>query len=202
MAQYRVEHDSMGDVKVPVDALWGAQTQRAVDNFPISGRPVNERVIRALAMVKAESARVNAGLADVPNIDRRIGRAIADAADEIAAGAHLDQFPIDAFQTGSGTSSNMNANEVIARMATTRLGDGAAVHPNDHVNASQSSNDVFPSAVHLAAAIAVVDELVPAAEKLVRALRKKQREFAHVVKAGRTHLMDATPVTLGQEFGG
>jgi len=145
---------------------------------------------------------VNAGLADVPNIDRRIGRAIADAADEIAAGAHLDQFPIDAFQTGSGTSSNMNANEVIARMATTRLGDGAAVHPNDHVNASQSSNDVFPSAVHLAAAIAVVDELVPAAEKLVRALRKKQREFAHVVKAGRTHLMDATPVTLGQEFGG
>jgi fumarate hydratase class II len=202
MAQHRVEHDSMGDVKVPVDALWGAQTQRAVDNFPISGRPVNERVIRALAMVKAESARVNAGLADVPNIDRRIGRAIADAADEIAAGAHLDQFPIDAFQTGSGTSSNMNANEVIARMATTRLGDGAAVHPNDHVNASQSSNDVFPSAVHLAAAIAVVDELVPAAEKLVRALRKKQREFAHVVKAGRTHLMDATPVTLGQEFGG
>jgi fumarate hydratase, class II len=202
MAQHRVEHDSMGDVKVPVGALWGAQTQRAVDNFPISGRPVSDRVIRALALVKAESARVNATLADVPNIDRRIGGAIADAADEIAAGAHLDQFPIDAFQTGSGTSSNMNANEVIARMAGTHLGDGAAVHPNDHVNASQSSNDVFPSAVHLAAAIAVVDELVPAAEKLVRALRKKQREFAHVVKAGRTHLMDATPVTLGQEFGG
>jgi fumarate hydratase class II len=202
MAQHRVEHDSMGDVRVPADALWGAQTQRAVDNFPISGIPVNERVIRALAMIKAETARVNAGLADVPNIDRRMANAIAAAADEIAAGAHLEQFPIDAFQTGSGTSSNMNANEVIARMASTRLGDETAVHPNDHVNASQSSNDVFPSAVHLAAAIAVVDELVPAAAKLVRALRKKQREFAHVVKAGRTHLMDATPVTLGQEFGG
>jgi fumarate hydratase class II len=202
MAQYRVEHDSMGDVKVPVDALWGAQTQRAVDNFPISGIPVNERVIRALALVKAEAARVNAGLAEVPNVDRRIANAIAAAADDIAAGAHLDQFPIDAFQTGSGTSSNMNANEVIAGMASTRLGPDAHVHPNDHVNASQSSNDVFPSAVHLAAAMAIADELVPAAQKLVKALRKKQREFAHVVKAGRTHLMDATPVTLGQEFGG
>src|SRR6478609_9263671 len=122
MVQYRGEHDSMGDVKVPVDARWGAQTQRAVDNFPISGIPVNERVIRALAMIKAEAARVNAGLAAVPNVDRRI-------ADAIAAGAHLDQFPIDAFQTGSGTSSNMNANEVIARMASTRLGNEAAVHP-------------------------------------------------------------------------
>ncbi len=202
MAEYRVEHDSMGDVKVPIDALWAAQTQRAVDNFPISGIPVNERVIRALALIKAEAARVNAGIADVPSVDRRVANAIAASADEIAAGAHLEQFPIDAFQTGSGTSSNMNANEVIAVMASTRLGDDTTVHPNDHVNASQSSNDVFPSAVHLAAAVAVVDELVPAAEKLVRALRKKQREFAHVVKAGRTHLMDATPVTLGQEFGG
>jgi fumarate hydratase, class II len=202
MARYRVEHDSMGDVKVPVDALWGAQTQRAVDNFPISGIPVNERVIRALALVKAEAARVNAGLAEVPGVNRRIADAIAAAADEIVAGGHLDQFPIDAFQTGSGTSSNMNANEVIAGMASTRLGDDSHVHPNDQVNASQSSNDVFPSAVHLAAAIGVADELVPAAEKLVKALRKKQREFAHVVKAGRTHLMDATPVTLGQEFGG
>jgi fumarate hydratase class II len=202
MAQYRVEHDSMGDVKVPVDALWGAQTQRAVDNFPISGIPVNERVIRALALIKGEAARVNAGLTDVPGVDRRIANAIAAAADEVVAGDHLDQFPIDAFQTGSGTSSNMNANEVIAGMASTRLGDDAPVHPNDHVNASQSSNDVFPSAVHLAAAIGLTDELVPAAERLVKALRKKQREFAHVVKAGRTHLMDATPVTLGQEFGG
>jgi fumarate hydratase class II len=202
MAEYRVEHDSMGDVRVPVDALWGAQTQRAVENFPISGRPVDERVIRALALIKGEAARINAGLAEVPNIDRRVANAIAAAADEIAGGVHLDGFPIDAFQTGSGTSSNMNANEVLATLASARLGDSGAVHPNDHVNASQSSNDVFPSAVHLAAAIAVADELVPAAEKLVRALRKKQREFAHVVKAGRTHLMDATPVTLGQEFGG
>ncbi len=192
----------MGDVKVPVDALWGAQTQRAVDNFPISGIPVNERVIRALALVKAEAARVNAALAEVPAVDRPTANAIAAAADEIAAGAHLDQFPIDAYQTGSGTSSNMNANEVIAALATARLGPDAAVHPNDQVNASQSSNDVFPSAVHLAAAIGVVDELVPAAQILVKALRKKQREFAHVVKSGRTHLMDATPVTLGQEFGG
>jgi fumarate hydratase class II len=202
MAEYRVEHDSMGDVRVPVDALWGAQTQRAVANFPISGRPVNERVLRALALVKAEAARVNAGLADVPQVDRRTGNAIAAAADEIVSGAYIDEFPIDAFQTGSGTSSNMNANEVIACLAAVRLGDTAPVHPNDQVNASQSSNDVFPSAVHIAAALGIADELVPAAEKLVRALRKKQREFAHVVKAGRTHLMDATPVTLGQEFGG
>src|SRR5882672_6560199 len=133
MAEYRVEHDSMGDVKVPVDALWAAQTQRAVDNFHISGIPVNDRVIRALALIKAEAARVNASLADVPHIDRRVANAIAAAADEIAAGSHLDQFPIDAFQTGSGTSSNMNANEVIAGMASTRLGDEAAVHTNDHV---------------------------------------------------------------------
>jgi fumarate hydratase class II len=202
MAEYRVEHDSMGDVRVPADALWGAQTQRAVENFPISGRPVNERVIRALAVIKAEAAKVNAGLVEVPKVDRRVAKAIADAAEQVAGGAHLGDFPIDAFQTGSGTSTNMNANEVIACLASAGLGDTASVHPNDHVNASQSSNDVFPSAVHLAAAMAVADELVPAAEKLVRALRKKQREFAHVVKAGRTHLMDATPVTLGQEFGG
>src|SRR5258706_15514721 len=164
----RVEHDSMGDVKVPADALWGAQTQRAVDNFPISGIPVNERVIRALAMIKAEAARVNAGLAEVPDVDRRVASAIAAGADEIAGGAHLEQFPIDAFQTGSGTSSNMNANEVLARMASAGLGDNTSVHPNDQVNASQSSNDVFPSAVHLAAAIAVADELMPAAEKLMK----------------------------------
>jgi fumarate hydratase class II len=202
MTQYRVEHDSMGDVRVPIDALWGAQTQRAVENFPISGRPVDERVIRALALLKGEAAKVNAGLADVPGVDRRVANAIAAVADEIADGKHLDEFPIDAFQTGSGTSSNMNANEVIACLASARLGGAGSVHPNDQVNASQSSNDVFPSAVHLAAAMAVTDDLVPAAEKLVRALRKKQRQFAHVVKSGRTHLMDATPVTLGQEFGG
>jgi fumarate hydratase, class II len=202
MPEYRVEHDSMGDVRVPAGALWGAQTQRAVENFPISGRPLDERVIRALALVKAEAARTNGGLTDVPQVDRRTANAIAGAADEIVAGAHLDQFPIDAFQTGSGTSSNMNANEVIAALASVRLGGTVPVHPNDQVNASQSSNDVFPSAVHLAAALGVNDELIPAADKLVRALRKKQREFARVVKSGRTHLMDATPVTLGQEFGG
>jgi fumarate hydratase class II len=202
VTEYRVEHDSMGEVRVPVDALWGAQTQRAVENFPISGRPVDGRVIRALALIKAEAAKVNAGLSAVPHVDRRIANAIAAAADEVAAGAYHDEFPIDAFQTGSGTSTNMNANEVLACLASARLGEAASVHPNDQVNASQSSNDVFPSAVHLAAAEAVTDDLLPAAEKLARALRKKQREFAHVVKAGRTHLMDATPVTLGQEFGG
>jgi len=194
MTGFRVEHDSMGEVRVPADAFWGAQTQRAVENFPISGRPVDPRVIRALAMIKSEAARVNAGSSEVPQVDRPAANAIAAAADEIAAGAHAEQFPIDAFQTGSGTSTNMNMNEVLAHLAS--------VHPNDQVNASQSSNDVFPSAVHLAAAHAVVTELIPAIEKLVRALRKKQREFAHVVKSGRTHLMDATPVTLGQEFGG
>jgi fumarate hydratase class II len=185
----RVEHDSMGEVRVPAAALWGAQTQRAVENFPISGRPLPAEVIHALGLIKAEAARVN-----------KVDKAIADAAEEVVAGAHDDQFPIDSFQTGSGTSSNMNANEVIAHVASARLGD--PVHPNDDVNRSQSSNDVFPSAVQLAAALAITEQLVPAARHLVRSLRKKQRQFAHVVKSGRTHLMDATPVTLGQEFGG
>jgi fumarate hydratase class II len=198
----RVERDSMGEVRVAADAAWGAQTQRAVENFKISGEPLDGRIVRALALVKAESARVNMGLKTVPGVDRRIGEAIAVAADEVAEGGHNEQFPIDVFQTGSGTSSNMNANEVIAHLANSRLGDEAAIHPNDHVNASQSSNDVFPSAVHIAAAEAITADLLPAVEHLVRALRRKQREFAHVVKSGRTHLMDATPVTLGQEFGG
>jgi fumarate hydratase, class II len=202
VTDYRVEHDSMGEVRVPVEALWGAQTQRAVENFPISGRPVDGRVIRALALLKSEAAKVNAGLREVPGVDRRVANAIAAVADEIAGGAYLDEFPIDTFQTGSGTSTNMNMNEVLACLATARLGEAGSVHPNDHVNASQSSNDVFPSAVHLAAAMAITNDLVPAATKLANALRKKQRQFAHVVKAGRTHLMDATPVTLGQEFGG
>jgi fumarate hydratase class II len=202
VTEYRVEHDSMGEVRVPVDALWGAQTQRAVDNFPISGRPVDTRVIRALALIKTEAAKVNAGLRDVPAVDRRIANAIAAVADDVAAGGYQDDFPIDAFQTGSGTSTNMNMNEVLASLASARLGEAGSVHPNDHVNASQSSNDVFPSAVHLAAAHAVADELIPAVTKLAGTLRDKQREFAHVVKSGRTHLMDATPVTLGQEFGG
>jgi len=178
----------MGEVRVPAGAYWGAQTQRAVENFPISGRPIPSAVIRALALIKAEAARVN-----------KQPKAVADAAEEVANGLLDDQFPIDVFQTGSGTSSNMNANEVIAHLASQR---GADVHPNDDVNMSQSSNDVFPSAVHLAAAELLTRDLMPAATKLVRALRKKQRAFAHVVKSGRTHLMDATPVTLGQEFGG
>jgi fumarate hydratase class II len=192
-SEYRVEHDSMGEVRVPADALWGAQTQRAVENFPISGRPIAAALVHALALIKAEAARVN-------QLDRPTKAAIAAAAEEVVDGVHDDQFPIDVFQTGSGTSSNMNANEVIARLATERL--GAPVHQNDDVNMSQSSNDVFPSAVHLAAALAITEQLVPAMEKLAKALRKKQREFAHEVKSGRTHLMDATPVTLGQEFGG
>jgi fumarate hydratase class II len=179
----------MGEVRVPASAHWGAQTQRAVDNFPISGRPIPPSVVRALALIKAEAARVN-----------KVPRVIADAADEVAAGDHDEHFPIDVFQTGSGTSSNMNANEVIAHLASEK--SGSPVHANDHVNMSQSSNDVFPSAVHLAAAQSVTRELIPAAEHLAKALRKKQRAFSRVVKSGRTHLMDATPVTLGQEFGG
>src|SRR4051812_9046989 len=197
---FRLEHDTMGDVKVPAWARWGASTQRAVDNFPISGTRLERRLIRALALLKGEAARVNARLKDVPTVTKPIADAIASAADEVARGEWDDQFPIDVFQTGSGTSSNTNMNEVLANLATERLGE--PVHPNDHVNASQSSNDVFPSAIHLAAAEAISVELVPALEHLVRTLRRKQRQFARVVKSGRTHLMDATPVTLGQEFGG
>ncbi|GIU85575.1 MAG: fumarate hydratase class II [Acidimicrobiia bacterium] len=200
MPEVRVERDTMGEVRVPAGARWGAQTQRALENFPISGVRLEPRLVRALALIKAEAARVNARLREVTAVDRRVGEAIAAAAEEVASGAHGDQFPVDVFQTGSGTSSNMNANEVIANLAAERLGE--RVHPNDQVNASQSSNDVFPSAVHLAVAQAVVEDLVPAAEVLARSLRRKQRAFAQVVKAGRTHLMDATPVTLGQEFGG
>ncbi|HEX5094490.1 MAG TPA: class II fumarate hydratase [Acidimicrobiia bacterium] len=199
MAEDRVEHDSMGEVRVPAAALWGAQTQRAIENFPISGRPIEARLVRALALIKAEAARVNAALDEVA-LDDATGDAIAAAADAVARGEHDGAFPIDVFQTGSGTSSNMNANEVIARLASEQLDE--PVHPNDDVNASQSSNDVFPSAVHIAVAEGVVEDLVPACEELARALRAKQEEFATVVKSGRTHLMDATPVTLGQEFGG
>jgi fumarate hydratase class II len=200
MTEYRIEHDSMGEVRVPVDAKWAAQTQRAVENFPISGLPIERRLIRALALVKGEAARVNARLKEVPAVTKPIGDAIAMCADEVADGRWDAQFPIDVYQTGSGTSSNMNANEVIAALATERL--GSLVHPNDHVNASQSSNDVFPSAIHVAATEAVVVDLIPAIRHLARSLRRKQREFKGVVKSGRTHLMDATPVTLGQEFGG
>jgi fumarate hydratase class II len=198
--QWRVEHDSMGEVRVPVDAKWGAQTQRAVQNFPISGRPIDRRLIRALALIKGEAARVNGRSKDVPNVDSRISRAIADAASEVADGAWDDQFPVDVFQTGSGTSSNMNMNEVLAHLASDALGE--EVQPHDHVNASQSSNDVFPSAIHIAVTDATLREVVPALEGLSASLRRKQRAFRKVVKSGRTHLMDATPVTLGQEFGG
>ena len=177
MADYRIEHDSMGEVRVPADARWGAQTQRAVENFPISGQPVDARVIRALALIKLEAATVNATRRDVA-VNRRVGDAIVAAADEVVGGAYDDAFPIDYFQTGSGTSTNMNMNEVLAGLASERLGEPGSVHPNDQVNASQSSNDVFPSAVHLASAQALVDELLPAAARLVKALRRKQREFA------------------------
>jgi fumarate hydratase class II len=197
---FRIEHDSMGEVRVPRQAKYAAQTQRAVENFPISGLTIEPRLIRSLAMIKGEAAVVNASLKDVPAVDKRIATAIAAAADEVADGRWDAEFPIDVYQTGSGTSSNMNANEVIATLATERLGE--PVHPNDHVNASQSSNDVFPSAIHLAATEGIARDLLPALDHLERSLRKKQRAFAKVVKSGRTHLMDATPVTLGQEFGG
>jgi fumarate hydratase, class II len=195
--EYRIEHDTMGEVRVPKDAKWAAQTQRAVDNFPISGLHIERSLIAALASIKGAAAVVNARLKIV---DKKVAAAIAVAADEIAAGQWDDQFPIDVYQTGSGTSSNMNTNEVLATLASEKLGD--KVHPNDHVNASQSSNDVFPSAIHVAATQTIVNDLIPSLEQLAKSLRKKQREFKTVVKSGRTHLMDATPVTLGQEFGG
>jgi len=194
---YRVEHDSMGDVHVPLDAKWRAQTQRAVENFPVSGLVIDHDLIGALAAIKGAAARVNAELGVV---EPEIARAIESAAAEVAAGAWDAQFPIDVFQTGSGTSSNMNANEVLATLATERL--GSAVHPNDHVNASQSSNDTFPSAIHIAATRSIVTNLIPALQHLEAALARKALQFDTVVKSGRTHLMDATPVTLGQEFGG
>src|SRR5258707_2139134 len=194
---FRTEHDSLGEVLVPADAWWGAQTQRAIVNFPISGMRLPREVIEALASIKGAAALVNAELG-VLDVD--LAEAIYDAATEVARGRHDDQFPVDVFQTGSGTSSNMNANEVIATLAAREL--GRPVHPNDHVNASQSSNDVFPSAIHIAAARPVKRSLLLGLDHLAAALEDKAEEFAHLVKSGRTHLMDATPVTLGQEFGG
>ncbi|WP_445395674.1 class II fumarate hydratase [Streptomyces sp. LE64] len=194
---YRVEHDSMGEVRVPAHAKWRAQTQRAVENFPVSGQRLERAHIEALARIKGAAAKVNAELGVV---ERDVAGAIAAAAEEVAAGRWDEHFPVDVFQTGSGTSSNMNANEVLATLASERL--GRPVHPNDHVNASQSSNDVFPSSIHIAATAAVTRDLVPALEHLAAALERKATEFADVVKSGRTHLMDATPVTLGQEFAG
>jgi fumarate hydratase class II len=197
MTEYRIEHDTMGEVRVPVDALYAAQTQRAVENFPISGRGLSSHHIAALGQIKRAAAIANAELGVLP---QDVADAIVSAADEVIAGEHDDQFPIDVFQTGSGTSSNMNTNEVVATLASARL--GSKVHPNDHVNASQSSNDVFPSSIHIAAVQAVHDTLLPGLEVLATSLEAKAAEFADVVKSGRTHLMDATPITLGQEFSG
>ncbi|MQA16868.1 MAG: aspartate ammonia-lyase [Pseudonocardiaceae bacterium] len=195
--QHRIEHDTMGEVAVPAEALYGPQTQRAVDNFPISGRGLERSQIRALGLVKAGCARVNGRLGV---LDGARADAIAAAADEVAAGEHDAHFPVDVFQTGSGTSSNMNANEVIATLAA-RASD-REIHPNDHVNASQSSNDVFPTTIHLAATEALVTGVVPALAHLAAVLSRRAEDWKQVVKAGRTHLMDAVPVTLGQEAGG
>lgn len=194
---FRVEHDTMGEVRVPAAARWGAQTQRAVDNFPVSGMVVEPSLIHALGAIKAAAAEVNVSLGVV---EADVGSAIAAVATEVAEGRWDGEFPVDVFQTGSGTSTNMNANEVIASLASEHL--GRPVHPNDEVNASQSSNDVFPSAIHIAAAVSARHELIPALDHLAAALGAKATEYADVVKAGRTHLMDATPVTLGQEFAG
>jgi fumarate hydratase class II len=198
---YRIEKDSMGEVRVPAQARWRAQTQRAVENFPISGQPIERELIAGLALIKGAGARIRAkrGLLDPAKAE-----AIAAAAAEVARGEWDDQFPIDVFQTGSGTSSNMNANEVLASLASEKLSAASPVpvHPNDDVNDPLSSNDQFPSAIHVAATKAVVSDLIPALEQLATALEAKADEFATVVKSGRTHLMDATPVTLGQEFAG
>jgi fumarate hydratase class II len=195
--EFRIEHDTMGEVRVPKDALYSAQTQRAVENFPISGSTLEKAHIAALAQIKKAAALANAKLGV---LDQSIADAIAKSADEVIAGKHEGEFPVDIYQTGSGTSSNMNMNEVLATLASKQL--GKPVHPNDHVNASQSSNDVFPTSVHLAVTSAIVTDLLPALDYLAGKLEAKAKSWSQVVKAGRTHLMDATPVTLGQEFGG
>jgi len=195
--EYRIEHDTMGEVRVPATALYGAQTQRAVENFPISGKGLESAQIAALARIKKAAALANKSLGV---LDDAVADAIASAADEVVTGGFDDQFPVDTYQTGSGTSSNMNMNEVLATLATRKL--GSPVHPNDHVNASQSSNDVFPTSVHIAVTQALIDDLIPALDHLAVAFEAKADAWKDVVKSGRTHLMDATPVTLGQEFGG
>ncbi len=197
VSDYRIEKDSMGEVRVPASALYGAQTQRAVDNFPISGLPMPRAIIRALGLIKAASAQANLALG---LLDGSMAEAIRNAALEVADGEHDAQFPVDIFQTGSGTSSNMNANEVIARLASSRL--GAPVHANDHVNMGQSSNDVIPTAIHVAASLLVTEGLLPALAHLEAAITRRAEELRSVVKTGRTHLMDAMPVTLAQELGG
>ena len=198
----RVERDSLGEVEVPSDAYWGAQTQRAVENFPISGLTFGRRFVRALGIVKKSAAAANR---DLGLLDEAVAGAVVDAADEVIAGDLDDQFPVDVFQTGSGTSSNMNANEVIANRAAELLGESVGdrvVHPNDHVNYGQSSNDVIPTAMHVSAVEAIRVDLLPALEELAEELDAKAEAFDGVVKTGRTHLQDATPVRLGQEFAG
>ena len=198
----RVERDSLGEVEVPSDAYWGAQTQRAVENFPISGLTFGRRFVRALGIVKKAAAAANR---DLGLLDEEIAGAVVDAADEVIAGEFDDQFPVDVFQTGSGTSSNMNANEVIANRAAELLGESVGdrvVHPNDHVNYGQSSNDVIPTAMHVSALEAIRVDLLPALEALAEELDAKAEAFDGVVKTGRTHLQDATPIRLGQEFAG
>ncbi|MEX2324760.1 MAG: class II fumarate hydratase [Nitriliruptoraceae bacterium] len=200
--QFRTAHDTMGEMQIPIDALWGASTQRAVENFPISGQPVPHEIIHAHAMLKWAAATANE---ETGVVAADIADAIRRAADEVIVGDLDEHFPVDVFQTGSGTSTNMNVNEVIANRAKQLLGEDLSsdnVHPNDHVNASQSSNDTFPTSVHVAVARVANDQLLPALRHLARSLRGKADEFRDVVKSGRTHLMDATPVTLGQEFGG
>jgi len=202
MTDVRTAHDTMGEMELPGDALWGASTQRAVLNFPVSGQPVPAEVIHAMALLKWAAATANE---ESGVLETELGDAIRAASDEVIDGQHDHQFPVDIFQTGSGTSTNMNVNEVLANRAKQLLGEpleSSRVHPNDHVNASQSSNDTFPSACHIAVGTLTVHELIPALEELAAALGRKAEAWSDVVKPGRTHLMDATPVTLGQEFGG
>ena len=203
MGGFRIEKDFLGEVRVPKDALWGVQTQRAVENFPISGIRFGRRFIHALGLIKKACAEVNR---DLTLLDPKLAAAIIQASEEVIAGTHDAQFPLDIFQTGSGTSTNMNANEVIANRANqilgVPLGTKGLVHPNDHVNMGQSSNDVIPTAIHIAALTAIEQDLLPALGELEASLRKKAKEFDPIVKSGRTHLMDATPIRLGQEFGG
>jgi len=197
MKNYRIEHDSMGELLVPIDALYGAQTQRAVQNFPISGLKLQRQFIRTLGLIKSAAAQVNSKLG---SLNESYAKAISKAADRVAQGELDHQFPIDIFQTGSGTSTNMNANEVIAHLATKALGEN--IHPNDHVNLSQSSNDVIPTAIHVSAVLGVTEQLLPALEHLRKSIDKRAKELRKLVKTGRTHLMDAMPVTFGQELSG
>jgi len=196
MSRFRTERDSMGELKVPAKALYGAQTQRAVDNFPVSGLTMPREFIRALGLIKSAAAEANVKLG---HLDKASAKAIRAAAEQVAAGGVDEHFPIDIFQTGSGTSSNMNANEVIAHLAE---GAGTTVHPNDHVNAGQSSNDVIPTAILVSATLATTEKLLPALKHLRKTIDTRARELKKVVKTGRTHLMDAMPITFGQELSG